>query len=198
MTCAIEAEGVLVSDAPGLVDKKYRIDPEKSGVTWIGSSLSVRHTGSLSISEGELTIERGQLTGGRIVINMSSMTDADLQQTDYRSQLVAHLLSEDFFEVSLYPRAEALLKRWYAIPGAAAGTPNYLIDADLTIKGITRPVRFEAVIEPQAGMGLKAHAALDIDRTKWNVTYGSGEVTEKRGMHLVNNTVTMEILLFAQ
>jgi rhodanese-related sulfurtransferase/polyisoprenoid-binding protein YceI len=192
----LEPKGAEMAGEPRLIDKHYRIDSEKSLVTWTGRNLAGRHTGNLAISQGELTIEQGQLVGGRIVIDVKSITNVDLQQADFRSLLISHLLSEDFFEVSRYPSAEAILKGWRAIPEATPGSPNYEIDADLTIKGITHPVRFAAVIAPQADC-IRAQASLDIDRTAWNVTYGSGKLFEKLGMHLVNDIITLEFFLVA-
>jgi len=52
------------------------------------------------------------------------------------------------------------------------------------------------VVAPQAD-GLKAQATLDIDRTQWNISYGSGRLFEKLGMHLVNDLVTLEFFLVA-
>jgi len=192
----LEPKGAQISGEPRLIDKTYQLDRERSLVTWSGRNLAGRHTGNLAISQGELTIAKGQLTGGRIVIDMKSINDLDLQQSDYRSMLVSHLLSEDFFEVARYPSAEALLKGWRPIPEATPGRPNYRIDADLTIKGITHPVQFAAIIAPQPDC-IKAQATLDIDRTAWNVSYGSGRLFERLGMHLVNDMVTLEFFLVA-
>jgi len=192
----LEPKDARIPGEPTLLDKKYQIDCGKSLVTWTGRNLAGRHTGNLAISQGELTIEQGQLTGGRIVIDMKSISNLDLQQADYRSMLVSHLLSEDFFEVSRYPSAEARLLGSRPIPEATPGRANYLVDADLTIKGITHPVQFAAIIAPQPDC-IKAHATLDIDRTAWNVTYGSGRLFEMLGMHLVNDMVTLEFFLVA-
>jgi len=130
------------------------------------------------------------------VIDMKSISNVDLQGADFRNLLISHLLSEDFFEVSRYPSAEATLKGWRPIPDSTPGTANYEIDALLTIKGITHTVRFAALIVPQAD-GIKAQATLDIDRTAWNVTYGSGKFFERLGMHLVNDIITLEFFLVA-
>ena len=189
----LEPKGAHMSGEPGLVDKRYQIDCEKSQVTWTGRNLAGRHTGKLAISQGELTIAKGELTGGRIIIDVKSIENLDLQQEDYRSMLITHLLSEDFFEVARYPSAEARLKGWRPIPEATPGRPNYRIDAELTIKGITHPVQFDAIIAPQPD-GIKAQAALDIDRTDYNVTYGSGRIFEMLGMHLVNDLVTLVLI----
>ena len=192
----LEPKGAQIAGELKLVDRTYQIDCEKSQVTWTGRNLAGRHTGALAISQGELTIAQGQLTGGRIVIDMKSISNVDLQQADYRNMLISHLLSDDFFEVSRFPSAEARLNGWRPIPEATPGRPNYRIDADLTIKGITHPVQFAAIIAPQPDC-IKAQATLDIDRTAWNVSYGSGRLFERLGMHLVNDMVTLEFFLVA-
>jgi rhodanese-related sulfurtransferase/polyisoprenoid-binding protein YceI len=192
----LEPKGAHITGEPGLLDGRYRIDTGKSLVTWTGRNLVGRHTGNLSVASGELTIAQGELAGGRIAIDMKSIVNLDLQQDDYRNMLISHLISEDFFEVSRYPGAEAHLKGWRPIPEATPGRANYQIDADLTIKGITHPVQFAALIAPQEDC-IKAQAALDIDRTAWNVTYGSGKLFERLGMHLVNDIVTLEFFLVA-
>jgi hypothetical protein len=45
---------------------------------------------------------------------------------------------------------------------------------------------------------LKAQAALDIDRTLWNVCYGSGRLYERLGMHLVNDLISIELFIVAR
>ena len=192
----LEPKGTEKEEASPLPDKKYRIDPGKSHIIWTGRSPIGGHTGDIGISYGELIIEGGQLAGGRIIIDMRSITNSDLQQSDYRNQLISHLLSQDFFDVSHYPTAQAVLKGWSAIPGSTPGRPNYTIDGELTIKGITHPVSFGAVIAPQADC-VKAHALLDIDRTRWDITYGAEWLPQKLGIHLVNNIVTLEFMLIA-
>jgi hypothetical protein len=45
---------------------------------------------------------------------------------------------------------------------------------------------------------IKAHAALDIDRTFWNVRYGSGKLYERLGMHLVHDLISLELFVVAR
>ena len=44
-------------------------------------------------------------------------------------------------------------------------------------------------------LALDAH--FDIDRTRWNVNYGSGKLYDGLGMHLVNDDVSLQIRLVA-
>lgn len=191
----LEPAGATLQEDPQIKERSYRIDTAKSQVVWTGRNLNGRHTGTLAISSGEITIGHGELTG-QLVIDMKSLTNSDLQQADYRDMLINHLLSEDFFEVEKYPQAEALLKNWSPISDATPGRANYLIEADLTIKGVTHPVQFPALVAPEAE-GIKAQATLEIDRTQWNIRYGSGRLFEKLGMHLVNDMVTLDFFLLA-
>ena len=43
-----------------------------------------------------------------------------------------------------------------------------------------------------------AQAAFDIDRTDWNISYGSGKLFEKLGMHLVNDRIDIELFFVAR
>ncbi|GFO69999.1 sulfurtransferase [Geomonas limicola] len=191
----LEPAGAALQPSPEIAERSYRIDIGKSQVAWTGRNLNGRHTGTLAISSGEISIAHGQLTG-RLVIDMKSLSNLDLQQADFRDMLINHLLSDDFFEVEHYPQAEARLKSWSPIAGATPGRANYLIEADLTIKEITHPVQFPALVAPEAE-GIKAQATLEIDRTQWNIRYGSGKLFEKLGMHLVNDMVTLDFFLLA-
>jgi polyisoprenoid-binding protein YceI len=83
------------------------------------------------------------------------------------------------------------------MPDATPGTPNYRITGAMTIKGISNPVVFPALIAPRADGGLNAQAHFDINRTLWQVQYGSGKLFEKLGMHLVNDCITLDLQVMA-
>ncbi len=181
-----------------LQDRAYRVDPEQSVLEWTGRNINNRHYGRIALAGGEVVIREGRLVSGAITLEMGSISNLDLRDEGYRGMLIAHLLSEDFFDVARFPTAEARLSGWEAIPGATPGTPNYTVCGELTIKGITRELRFPAVIAPQEDGSLKAQATIDFDRTLWNVVYGSGRLFERLGMHLVNDLVSVELFLVAR
>jgi len=68
----------------------------------------------------------------------------------------------------------------------------------LTIKGTARPLCFPAMISAQEDGILKAQAAIDLDRTLWDVSYGSGKLYERLGMHLVHDLISIELFIAAQ
>ncbi len=194
-----ELESNTVAPPPPAVrDGVYRIDAEKSAVEWIGRNINNRHHGRIAISEGEIAIAHGHPLSGRFVLDMNTITNLDLQDEGWRGMLLQHLKSEDFFDVQHYPTATFELRGASAIANSTPGTPNTEISGVLTIKGTSRPISFPAMIAPQEDGSLKAQAALDLDRTLWNVSYGSGRLYERLGMHLVNDLISVELFIVAR
>lgn len=178
-------------------DGAYRIDIENSRLEWIGRNLNNRHIGQLAILEGELIIAAGQPSSGRIIVDMHSLVNLDLQDAGYRDMLISHLKSDDFFAVDRYPTASLVLTGWESDATLFQEAPSGIATGELTIKGISRPVRFPAIAAPQPDGSIKIHAAFDIDRTLWGVLYGSCKYFERLGMHLVHDTVSLELFAVA-
>jgi polyisoprenoid-binding protein YceI len=194
-----EVESNVPAPPPATVrDGVYRVDAEKSVVEWTGRNINNRHYGRIAISDGEIVIANGHPLSGRIELDMTTITNLDLQDEGWRGMLLRHLKSEDFFDVEHYPAAAFELHGAAAIAESTPGTPNMDIAGVLTIKGTTRPISFPAMIAPQEDGSLKAQAALDLDRTLWNVSYGSGRLYERLGMHLVNDLISVELFIVAR
>ena len=178
-------------------DGAYRVDAEKSVVEWIGRNINNRHHGRIAITGGEVVLAGGLPVSGRFVLDMTTLTNLDLQDEGWRGMLHRHLKSEDFFDVERYPTASFELRGASAIAGATPGTANMEVAGSLTIKETSRPVCFPAMVDPQVDGTLKAQAALDLDRTLWGVSYGSGKLYERLGMHLVNDLISIELFIVA-
>lgn len=183
---------------PALQDGTYRIDAEKSVLEWIGRNLNNRHHGRIGIRGGELVIRAGKPSDGSIMLEMNTISNIDLQDPIWHEMLIRHLKSDDFFAVEQFPTALFRLAGWEARYGASPGSPNGVATGALTIRDVTRTISFPAIVAPQADGSIKAHAAFDIDRTLWNVCYGSGKLFERLGMHLVHDIVTLELFILAR
>ncbi|MGB5363590.1 MAG: YceI family protein [Aureibaculum sp.] len=142
------------------ITKEVKI--EKSKVTWKGYKVTGSHEGTIAIQSGTLKFEADVLVGGEFVIDMTSITNADLQG-EYKDKLEGHLKSDDFFGVEKFPTATLVFKNV-----EVAGKNSYKVTGDLTIKGKTNPVTFDFSV-----YGSKANATLKIDRSKYDVKYGS-------------------------
>lgn len=157
------------------------INTEKSSVSWEGKKVTGTHTGLISISEGSLEFDHGALTGGNVVIDMASMSSTDLAETQ-ASKLLGHLKSDDFFGVANYPTAEL------NITDVKKSDSGYTVTGNLTIKGISKPVTFDTVVTKNG-----ATAQIVIDRTDYNVRYGSGKFFENLGDKTIYDDFTLDV-----
>lgn len=146
----------------------FTVDTEASTLTWTGYHLakSYSHTGSLTVKSGSLEITDGQLAGGSFTIDMTSLTNADLEKAKDNAKLVNHLKSDDFFAVDKFPEANLSITNV-----GSKGGGKYDVTADLTIRGITKPVTFEATQSGSADAPAFA-AKLTVERTQFEVMYG--------------------------
>jgi polyisoprenoid-binding protein YceI len=171
-------------------DEKYVIiDTKESVVAWKGSSVEGAHTGYVYISKGELMIKNGQLMGGTVEVDMST-----IEGDDHRSDnnLIRHLKDPDFFDVKKFPFSTI------AITGVASmNDSSKSITGNLTIKGITHPVTFPANMEVKDGI-VKANGKLVIDRTLWGVRYNSGKFFDNLKDQAISDSIEFNIKIAAK
>lgn len=142
-------------------DKK-EINVENSKVVWKGYKVTGSHEGVIAIKSGHLNFDKDKLTGGSFIIDMSTITNTDLEG-EYKGKLEGHLKSDDFFGVEKFPTASLIFTKV-----ESTGKNSYEVTGDITIKGKTETVSFNISV-----YGSKANVSLKIDRTKFDVRYGS-------------------------
>lgn len=177
---------------------KLRVDTEKSKITWTGRNLGNLHFGYIYLKNGVIEVNDGMLTGGEFTIDMKSIVCDDIKDSSINKMLIDHLFSADFFETSNFPEAKFKITSAELLKTASPGTPNYKIIGDFTMKDITNAITFDAVIGWNTEAAFFVQAAFEIDRTKWNVMYGSGRFFERLGMHLVNDNITLQLFITAE
>jgi polyisoprenoid-binding protein YceI len=160
-------------------------------VEWTARKVTGKHNGTVSIKEGTLDIKDGFLIGGTFTIDMSSITVVDLTG-EYKGKLEGHLKSDDFFGVATYPTATLKITQ-----ANAKGEGQFEVKADLTIRGKTNPVTFMAELMPE-GKKYKATANLTIDRTLYDVKYGSGKFFEGLGDSTIYDEFDLAISLITE
>ncbi|SFH24944.1 YceI family protein [Pontibacter chinhatensis] len=178
-TTAVTSEAPAAATGEG---ETYQIAQDQSSVKWHGTKVGGEHMGEIKVQSGELTVNGDQLTGGKIVIDMNSITNSDIEDAEYNGKLVGHLKSDDFFGVETYPTATFEITSISPIADAAAGAPNHNVEGNLTIKEKTEVVSFPAVVTVDNGT-VNAKADVKVDRSKYDVRYGSetllGELGDK-------------------
>ncbi len=194
---AFEGNGDSLDFQPGPEPRSYSVVAERCAIEWVGRNLNSTHRGTLRVASGRLTLRAGMVQSGSIILDLRSIENTDLPDPALRHLLEAHLKSDDFFDVERYPSAQLLLRSASPAPDATPGTPNQIIAADLKIKDVTRTIEFPAIISLGINGALTALAQLDIDRTRWNVLYGSGRFFQMLGKHLVNDAITVLVKIIA-
>ncbi len=180
-----------------LPDGKYRIDTEQSIIDWIGRNPNTKHFGTVRISEGQINIENGNITGV-FEIDMNSIENRSLKGDDLEPVLVSHLKSEDFFFVKLFPTARFIINGGTLAENPYLSLPNFEIDGTLVLRGVKTDLSFPTTIANTDDNGLVAEAHFDIDRTRWKVIYGSTRFFEHLGMHLVFDLISFEVKIVAK
>ncbi len=142
--------------------EKKEINTSESKVEWKGYKVTGFHEGTIALKSGALEFEGEKLIGGLFVIDMTSLVSTDLEG-EYKGKLEGHLKSDDFFGVEKFGTSTLSFKTV-----TPKGKNTYEVVGDLTLKGITKPVTFDFSV-----YGTKATASLKIDRTKYDVKYGS-------------------------
>ncbi|MEP6646565.1 MAG: YceI family protein [Saprospiraceae bacterium] len=168
----------------------YKVNTDQSTVAWVGHKVTGEHNGSIGLKDGTLTINDGMLESGSVTIDMTSITDLD-QQGGGKTKLEGHLKSDDFFGVDTYPTATLKITK-----ALAKGNGQYSITADLTIKGITNPVTFDAEVKTTSNQ-VTATADIKVDRTLYNIRYGSGKFFENLGDKAIYDVFDLNIKLVA-
>ncbi len=169
---------------------RVRVDNQKSTIKWIGSKIAESHEGLISIQNGVLLINHGTLVGGDITIDMSSIQTTDMSDK-YNKKLDSHLKNEDFFDVEKHPVSTIKITK-----ATKTEANNYQIVADLTIKGITHSITFDAEVNIRK-IAFFAKAKIKIDRTKWDIKYKSGNFFKDLGDKVILDEIEFEINLLS-
>ena len=162
----------VVASAP----VNHTIDAAASTLTWTGTKLGGAHTGTIAISEGSFIMSGDTVTGGSFTIDMTTITNTDLEaDTASMNQLVAHLKSADFFAVDSIPTATFEIVS--AIPDSTlANGSTHRVSGNLTIKGKTNPVSCNATITTSNGT-VTIQGVAEVDRSLYDVSFGlAGEI----------------------
>ena len=170
--------------------QSYKISNEKSTIAWLGEKVTGEHTGNIKIKGGEFTIKDNKVITG--TFSMTSITCIDLTEESWNKRLVDHLKSEDFFGVEKFPESTFKITESGSFEGGSA-----MVKGNLTIKGITHPIEFRATLQEKEGV-MKIFANIIIDRTKYDIRYGSGSFFENLGDRTIYDEFKLKLNLTAE
>lgn len=172
-------------------NRPYTLIPEESALRWTGRNDNGAHFGVLSLKSGEI---HGETLTGDVALDMTSIKNVDLEGDELQPVLEAHLKSDDFFFTTLFPEAVFTIESAKPIDGAAPTQQNYRISGALSLRGVKKPVTFNASVKNtgETGEKLAIAANLDIDRTQWGVLYGSARFFHHLSYHVVYDLISID------
>ncbi|MGZ2371257.1 YceI family protein [Ancylomarina sp. YFZ004] len=187
----VDAEG------PAKNVKEFKVQVSESKVFWTGKKLSGEHVGVISLNNGEIVLDGDKFVGAKINIDMSSIICTDITNADYNQKLVGHLKSDDFFSVAKFPESNFQATQFDAISGAKSGEANYTVKGMLSIKGVSHEISFPAKLEIKNDI-LQIDATLSVDRTKWDIKYGSGSFFDGLGDKMIHDKFNLKFQLVSK
>jgi len=163
----------------------YALDPSHSQVGFAVRHVMVSKTrGRFSDFAGTVEISENPLESSVAVTIQTASIDTRDEQRD------GHLRSGDFFDAEAWPTMT-----YESRSVRKVGEGRYIVDGDLTIKGVTKPVPLELTFEggaadPWGGVRIGFSAKAELDREAFGLTWNQALET---GGVLVGKKVSIEI-----
>jgi polyisoprenoid-binding protein YceI len=194
MKTTVTILGIIIMNAIltlNVMASYYEIDKNESQVKWTGKKVTGGHYGTINLKKGTIELEDGVIKSGVVEMDMNSIVNEDLKNSAINKKLVDHLKSDDFFSVNEHPVSTLKIKEVKALNEA-----ELIFLGDLTIKGITKPVTFKALVRYD-NEKLTANGSIEIDRTLYNIRYGSGKFFASLGDNMIYDTFTLDFSVVA-
>jgi polyisoprenoid-binding protein YceI len=172
--------------------QKFQLVAPQSEIAWIGRKVTGAHNGTIGIKEGSLDFINNELVGGEFIVDTASIMILDVTDPTTNAQFAGHLASDDFFSTGKYPTAFLEI-----VSAAKKSGNNYDIAGNLTIKGITHPVNFEAAILFNE-QTVKATGKIVVNRTLYDMKFRSGNFFQNLGDTLIYNDFDLNINITAK
>lgn len=171
---------------------KFEIQKQSSTINWTGKKVLGLHTGSIDITKGFIDISNKKIESGDVAIDMTSLVITDIDDEKTHQDFKNHLWHDDFFSIHTYETSHLRITE-----GTLIEKNEYTLSGLLTIKDITHPITFTAKIEILSEY-LYSTGEIVIDRTLYNIRYGSGKFIDNLGDKLIHDEFVLQFKLIGQ
>jgi len=173
----------------------YNVDTTATVIKWTGSKQTGTHHGIVKLLTGTVYVKDNKVDSGHFTINMNSIQTTDVKPEDGKTKLEAHLKgtnvekeADHFFNVRKYPEGK------FEITAIREQNGKTMISGNLTLKATTKNVEFPATIKVSDSEVTIDSEPFTIDRTQWNITYGSKKsVMEDLTDNFINDEIGLEV-----
>ncbi len=170
----------------------YLVNNEASTIEWKGFKPTGSHNGTIALERGVLDVANGKVVGGSFIIDMNSIAVTDIPADDKKNgKLMGHLKSPDFFDVEKHPSAG------FTITGLEEVEGKMMLSGNLSLKEAKNNVTFPVTVSHENNVVTLTSEVFTIDRTKWNVQYGSKSIFDNLGDKFINDDMELKVTLKA-
>lgn len=171
-TDTVEAKPEAAAAQATTTSISFPIDAANSSLNWKGGKKigQSTHAGTIAISEGAFQVENGNIAAGSLMVDMGSINVTDDMDEGYKTKLVGHLKSDDFFNVGQFPTASFTITK--VEPATDDSTATHHISGNLTIRSVTKEITIPANVSMTEDQ-IFAKSDFAINRADFNVKYGS-------------------------
>lgn len=161
------------------------IDLKKSWLRWKADKVTGFHEGPIKIKTASLQFEKGLIKKGKFIVDMDTLSSDDMAEGKWRTKLIEHLKSDDFFSVKKFKTAVLKIKGSKVVANG-----DLKVKGELLIKGINKPVEF---IAKKVRSGFKGD--LVFNRTHYDIKYRSSSFFKNLGDKVIYDNVKLSFLI---
>lgn len=184
------AEEAAVAKATAVT---YKADADNSTIMWKGFKPTGSHTGTIKVKEGTVAVNDGVVESGNFVIDMTTIAVTDIPVDDEgNAKLQGHLTGPDFFDAKSFPTAK------FEVTGLETKDGKTMLSGNLTMKGETNNISFPVKTSFDGDKMTLKSETFTIDRSKWNVKYGSKSFFDDLGDKFINDDIELTVNLVAK
>jgi K(+)-stimulated pyrophosphate-energized sodium pump len=184
----VHAEEVTVTTEEVIIETVVAPVETSNLILWTGRKVGGAHMGTLAVSESTVKVEEGSVTG-QLTIDMNSITCTDIEPGEDNDNLIGHLRAADFFAIDSIPNAS------FVITASSKDEENenyYNITGDLTIRGVSNPIEFPAMVITLDGK-TQIEASFAFDRTTYGIEYGSKSIIGKLAGKFIYDEIELSL-----
>jgi len=174
---------------------KFKVDTAGSTINWAGSKPTGTHKGTIAVESGVVKVGADAVTG-TFLIDMTSINVTDLEG-DQKASLEGHLKGnaegkeDHFFNVAKYPTAA------FEVTGVTEKDGKKMMEGNLTMRGIKKNISFPVTYSINGDKMQLTSEPFTINRTEWDVNYGSKSVFDNLGDKFINDDIELTVNLVA-
>lgn len=157
----------MLSSVAAIAQLKRSPSDKESNVHFVIKNFGINTGGDMKGVRGDIVFDKDKLASSYVDVQVDVSTiDTDNKRRD------AHLVSDEYFDAAKYPNIHIVGK-----PVAGDKVNEYLLNAKLTIKNVTRKVSIPFTATPD-GTGFLFKAVFEINRKDFKVGSNSAVLSD--------------------